>query len=56
MKDNELYVGCHLSNVEAHYDENGVRVIDDFKIESVSLVSDPVDEYCKLNLFKESEG
>lgn len=46
-------VRSSLSNVESHYEKNGVRVIDDFKIDSVSLVSDPVDEYCKLNLVKE---
>ena len=50
----ESPVGCHLTNVESHY-ENGVRVIDKFKIDSVSMVSEPIDEYCKLNLVKESE-
>lgn len=54
MNNNEINIGCKLSNVEAHYDENGVLVIDGFKIESVSLVSDPVDDNCKLNLVKES--
>ena len=51
---NELYVGCKLTDVESHY-ENGVRIIDNFKFDSVSLVSNPVDDNCKLNLVKESE-
>ena len=43
----EFPIGCHLNN--------GVRVIGDFKIDSISLVSNPVDEYCKLTTVKESE-
>ena len=54
MNNNKIGIGCKLSNVEAHYDENGVLMIDNFKIECISLVSDPVDDYCKLNLVKES--
>lgn len=41
-------VGCHLINVKSHYDESGIRVIDDFKIDSINLVSNPVDEHCIL--------
>ena len=53
-ESDKAYAGCKLTDVESHY-ENGVRVIDKFQFDSVSLVSNPVDYNCRLNLVKESE-
>lgn len=50
---NKAAIGCHLLNNVKYHDENGIRVIDNFQIDSVSLVSCPVDDNCVLH--KESE-